>query len=115
DGGDDMIRLADPVRGIEIRHFGDGIVGPRREGKITATPPRREGKITATPMAVTAMALSPDGKVVAAGGQHDISLWAPATGKRLRRLGPTGLAQALAFSPDGKYLAAADGKKARLW
>jgi WD40 repeat protein len=95
DGWDGTILVVDPVRGAEIRCFGDGIQGDR--------------------IMVTALALSPDGKVVAAGGHEDISLWDPATGKRLRRLGPTGLVRALAFSPDGKYLAAADRRKARLW
>jgi WD40 repeat protein len=98
DGWDGMIQVSDLVRGAKIRRFGGGIQGTV-EGRIL----------------VTAMALSPDGKVVAAGGHDHIDLWNPAAGKRLRRLGPTGLIHALAFSPDGKYLAAADRKKARLW
>jgi WD40 repeat protein len=98
DGWDGTILVTDPVRGVVLRRFGDGVEGGG-EGRIR----------------VTAMALSPDGTVVAAGGHEDISLWDPATGKRLRRLGPTALVHALAFSPDGKWLAAAERGRARLW
>jgi WD40 repeat protein len=64
---------------------------------------------------VSAFALSPDGKTLAASisGQH-FSLWEVATGKeRLRLKGGT---QALAISPDGRLLASAgEGRTVRLW
>jgi hypothetical protein len=59
------------------------------------------------PADVTALALSPDGRVLASadrdGGQH---FWDLASGKELRRAtGHQGYVTALAFSPDGKVLA----------
>jgi WD40 repeat protein len=67
---------------------------------------------------VLALAFSPDGKVLAAGGRPGrLSLWDPRTGKRLRTLaGHKAAVAGVAFSPDGKWLASAsyDGT-ARLW
>jgi dipeptidyl aminopeptidase/acylaminoacyl peptidase len=62
------------------------------------------------PVAITALAFSPDGKELAAGGYHEITLWNPADGKlagRIKKLGER--VYGLAYSPDGKLLAAADG------
>lgn len=63
-------------------------------------------------------ALSPDGKVFAAGGKdHDIRLWQVATGKVILACkGQKDDASALAFSPDGVWLASAsvDGT-VRVW
>jgi WD40 repeat protein len=56
---------------------------------------------------VSAVALAPDGKVLASGGE-DIRLWDPATGKQVRRIASQGTA--LAFAPDGKSLASAGGR-----
>jgi RNA polymerase sigma factor (sigma-70 family) len=62
--------------------------------------------------AVTAVAFSPDGTLVASSsGFFDMSvvLWDAATGKEVRRLGgDVGWVFALAFSPDGKALATGD-------
>jgi Tol biopolymer transport system component len=52
--------------------------------------------------AVSAVALSPDGKLLASGGEN-IRLWDIATSKQIRQIGSPGTA--LAFSPDGKHLA----------
>lgn len=75
---------------------------------------------------LTAVAMSPDGRVVAVGGDtsyewdksESIELFDPSTGRLLRRLG--GLPDAvlhLAFSPDGRWLAASLAGKngVRVW
>jgi WD40 repeat protein len=63
---------------------------------------------------VSAVALSPDGKVLASGGEN-IRLWDPATGKQIRQIGSA--CTALAFSPDGKQLASVSGrsKSVQVW
>lgn len=57
----------------------------------------------------TGLAVSPDGKIIAAAGPGDqtIKLWDTTTGKEIWRLqvDPNRWAVALAFSPDGKWLA----------
>jgi WD40 repeat protein len=52
---------------------------------------------------VRALALSPDGKTLAAAGYKDISLWDVATRKPIRTL-KAGSTRSLTFSPDGKTL-----------
>jgi len=61
---------------------------------------------------VQAVAVSPDGKLTASGGE-DIRLWETATGKPVRRLASS--AVTVAFSPDGKTLASGGGRSVRLW
>ncbi|HYV27693.1 MAG TPA: c-type cytochrome domain-containing protein [Candidatus Eisenbacteria bacterium] len=62
------------------------------------------------PVPVTALAFSPDGKEMAVGGYHEITIWNAADGKLLRRI--KDIAQqtlSLAYHPDGTLLAAASG------
>ena len=62
------------------------------------------------PVPATALAFSPDGRRIAVGGYHEVTVWDAETGKLLARLG--GVAQqtqSLAWSPDGSTLAAAGG------
>ncbi len=62
------------------------------------------------PVAITALAFSPDGKELAAGGYHEITLWNPTDGKLVGRIKGLGeRVYGLAYSPDGRQLAAADG------
>ena len=67
---------------------------------------------------VTAIALSPDGKVLASGGADMlVKLWDPEAGKSFATLSGHGRGvSSAAFSPDGKVLATASwDKTAKLW
>lgn len=73
---------------------------------------------------VYSVALSPDGKVAAAGGfnrsggDHWVYLFDTSSGKMLRRLGQLkNVVYHIAFSPDGRYLAATlgSGQGMRVW
>ncbi len=62
------------------------------------------------PVPITALAFSNDGQALAVGGYHEVTIWNPADGKLIRRIG--GLAQrtyGIAFSADGNTLAVAGG------
>ncbi len=90
----------------------------RRDGTVVAasldgaTPPAQLAKL---PEAVSAIALSPDGRLLAlsqgtmrGSANKDVVLVEAATGRELRRLaGHAGNVSALAFSPDAKLLASA--------
>lgn len=66
------------------------------------------------PPVLTSLDYSPDGKLLAVAGYHEILLW-NAEGSKLvgRLIGLSERIQSLAFSPDGKLLAAAGGSPAR--
>jgi len=62
------------------------------------------------PAPVLALAFSPDGRELAVGGYHEITVWNPADGLLLRRIRNVARqTQGLAYSPDGTLLAAASG------
>ena len=59
---------------------------------------------------ILCVAYSPDGKVIATGGDDRcVRLWDPATGKELRELPVQGRVTSVAFSPDGQTIAAGEG------
>jgi hypothetical protein len=68
---------------------------------------------------VSAVAISPDGKRVAAKGKDmGVHLWEAATGKEIHRLSQPGFPsfdERLRFSPDGKTLASTKGRILHLW
>lgn len=71
-------------------------------------PPAPEKYRVAIP--VTAVAISPDGNLVASSGYHEVLLWNAANGELIRRISNVAeRTYALQFSPDGKLLAVAAG------
>lgn len=67
---------------------------------------------------IWAVAISPDGKIIASGGSDQpINLWDADTGKLLRTLTEhAGSVYSVAFSPDGKTFASGgDDHKIRIW
>ena len=76
--------------------------------KLSAAP------VYATPPVISAMVFSPDGKVLAVSGYHEVLLLAGAESNIVARLvGESPRIESLAFSPDGKRLAVAGSAPAR--
>jgi len=62
------------------------------------------------PVPIVALAFRPDGTALAAGGYHEVTVWDPADGRLLRRLGNVPRqTHGLAYPPDGSFLAVAGG------
>ncbi len=68
----------------------------------------------AAPLAITALAFSPSGEVLAASGYHELTEWDARSGSLVRRVGNVAERTFdLAYSPDGRWLACASGTPAK--
>ena len=90
--------------------------GPDRSAPLATLLPSAQRPHPAAPAAyprpvpVVALAFQPDGKALAAGGYHEVTLWDATDGRLLRRVGNVARQTlALAYSPDGSTLAVAGG------
>ena len=94
--------------------------------RVGAPPPLRTVRGLQGPVA--ALALSPDGRTVAAGSGAEVRLWDATTGQLVRTLSvPDGPVRSLALLPDGRFLVVgvengpiavwdlASGRQARAW
>lgn len=124
DEGERMPKDGDPLPKEQVelirRWIAEGAVfdGGDPTATLASYLPRKEHEPAPekyrAPVAVTALAFSPDGKLLAASGYHEITLWNAADGKLVRRIGNVEQrVYALAFSADGKLLASAGGTPGR--
>src|SRR5262249_28106801 len=92
----DFGRPAPPAVGIRLYEVATG---------------KLRGRLEDIPARVAALAFSPDGRVLACGGQAGvIRLWDVSTGEQVPRLaGHWGAVESLRFSPDGALLASGSG------
>lgn len=102
-----------PAAELEVlkRWVAGGAAGPKRDESIleTLVVPEFAGASAQKP-AITALALSPDGKKVAVAGYRSVEIRDGAGSRVLRRIGDLpGKVNAVHFSPDGKTLVAATG------
>jgi WD40 repeat protein len=110
-GQDSILRLWDRTTGREIRRFDKPAPGSKNDlgGDLAA---RREAQrrlmlLRGYGTGNMPVALSPDGKALAAASDGGIQLWEVTTGKALHQVrGPANGALLLVFSPDSKVLAA---------
>jgi hypothetical protein len=120
DDDERMPQKADPLPAGQVALIGRWIEqgatfdGPDAAAPLVSLVPAQEHPAPPAtyrfPMPVTALALSPDGKLLAAGGYHEVTLWDPADGKLLGRIPRVAeRTYGLAFSPDGRTLAVAGG------
>jgi len=118
DGDHEMPKNRPPLKPTEIetvtKWVAQGAVDdtPKSAGQATISatnPPKYVG-----PPVVTSLAYSPDGKLLAVTGYHEIVVHAAdGSGVVARLIGMSERVQSLAFSPNGKWLAASAGNPGR--
>jgi WD40 repeat protein len=96
------------------------MAGGKQLLELTDCDPPADWQFEGHKPAVCSLAFSPDGTVLASGGQYQVvRLWDVKTGKQIRQweTQPTGVVLGVAFSPDGKTLASASATAAgtQLW
>lgn len=122
--GTSRFRHDDSVRSLAFSADGKTLVSGGKDKTIriwnVATGELRRPPL-GCPRAVTSVAISPDGKLLAAATEgfpaepNPIHLWDAASGKELRQfMGHTERVWMVAFSPDGRTLASG-GDGVRLW
>ncbi|MDR3621224.1 MAG: DUF1549 domain-containing protein [Paludisphaera borealis] len=118
DGKSEMPRNQPPLNPTEIELIAKWI----GQGAVDDTPQGAKSKYDAEhppvytrPSVVPSLAFSPDGKLLAVAGFHEVLLW-KADGSELvgRLVGLSERINSLAFAPDGKKLAVAGGNPSRL-
>ena len=118
DGKAEMPKGRDPLSPAQIKLINDWIA----QGAADDTPASAKGAVVEAdhpptymaPPVVTSAAVSPDGKLIAVGGYHEVLLYdAKDFTLTARLIGISERVNAVAFSPDGKKLAAAGGSPGR--
>jgi WD40 repeat protein/predicted Ser/Thr protein kinase len=111
-------RKKDELKHVAVAPRGAHLAWTGRDGEVTLYEVA-SGAITRLALGGVARTLgfSPDGAVLAAGGDNRVvQLWAVRGGEGLRLAGHAARVRQVAFSPDGAWLAsAADDGQVRLW
>ncbi len=118
DGKAEMPKGRDALKAVDVELVARWVkAGAADDTPATAAEPAIDSDhppVYAAPPVVTSLAYSPDGKLLAVTGYHEILLHhADGSGVAGRLVGLSERVQALAFSPDGKRLAAAAGNPGR--
>lgn len=120
DADERMPREGDPLSAAQLalvkRWIDEGarFDGPAPQTPLAALIPKQPHPAAPAayplPLPITALAFRPDGRELAVSGYHEVTIWDPASGALLRRVGNIDeRTLALEYTPDGKLLAVAGG------